>query len=223
MQQDAKPVLKSVAIDPEQPKMETFAEDVAAFALSADGKQVFLRDYDNTATLASANGKEIDEDTDTMYHRAETTKIDVKKLWNDDNDRFQKRPESITVKLTGTAVIGTDEQSGEDITVTAYTAELTLTADDGWKGSFEHLPKYYVVTEGSSFDEPNAWYDITWTVAEVPIGENEATPLYVAEYSEQPVASGESVTITNTLPITKAEILVSKELTGRETCRAVIK
>ena len=34
-------------------------------------KQVFLRDYDNTATLVSANGKDIGEDTETMYHRAE--------------------------------------------------------------------------------------------------------------------------------------------------------
>lgn len=41
--QDAKPVLKSVAIDSEQPKMEIFAEDVASFALSSDGKQVFAR------------------------------------------------------------------------------------------------------------------------------------------------------------------------------------
>ena len=183
--------------------------------VDAEGKQVFWRNYDNTATLESANGKEIDEDTETMYHRAETTKVDVSKVWDDDNDRFDKRPDSITVNLVGKAVTGTDPDTGDDIVATIDGGSLTLDEDNNWAGTFENLPMYYVVTDNASFVEPNEWYNITWTVEEEPI-ELDGNYVYYTSYSKQPVGPGGSVTVTNKLPVTNAEIKANKKLTGRD-------
>ncbi len=186
----------------------------------ADGNQIFLRDYDNTATLVSANGKPIGENTETTYHRAETTKVDVEKIWDDSNDLFGLRPEQdgITLNLTGTADIGSSSP------VTVYNATLVVTPDENgaWAGSFEHLPKYYVVTDDASYEEPNTWYDITWSVTEEPITDSTAgttaQPLYFTTYSPETGSPDEDgkVTVTNKLPMTDAEIKVKKVLNGRD-------
>ena len=63
----------------------------------------------------------------TNTHESEKTKIDVAKVWNDDNDRDGKRPASITVQLLA---------DGED----AGTVELS--ENNGWKASFDDLPVY---------------------------------------------------------------------------------
>ena len=202
---------------------ETVVDDEGNETETKVTRQVFLRDYDNTATLVSANGKTIDKDTDTTYHRAETTRIDVEKIWDDANDRYKLRPEQVTLTLGAWVKTGTDETDGdsgdggddgdttepgdggeaqddmEDVTdkLNVSIAPLVLTPDeDGfWKGSFENLPKYYVVTEDASFTEPNLWYEIEWRITEEAIYDPADTaedrlPIYTPEYGEMKPAEG---------------------------------
>ena len=80
----------------------------------------------------------LDEDSDNFV-RKDYTKVglveyqyNVKKVWNDDNNRDGIRPENITVHLLAD---GTD--TGES---------LLLDADNNWKASFEHIP--YTTPDG---------------------------------------------------------------------------
>ncbi|MBQ1887647.1 MAG: Cna B-type domain-containing protein [Firmicutes bacterium] len=73
----------------------------------------------------------------------ETVRIDVKKIWKDNDDRDGARPDRITVIL----LAGGKEAERK-----------TVTAEDGWTCSFEDLPK---------FDEDKS--EIKYTVAEEPV------------------------------------------------------
>ena len=63
----------------------------------------------------------------TNSYTPEKTTISGTKTWDDNNDQDGKRPDSITVKLLA---------NGDKA------AEKTVTAEDGWKYSFEDLPVY---------------------------------------------------------------------------------
>ena len=63
----------------------------------------------------------------TNSYTPEKTTISGTKTWDDKNNQDGKRPDSITVKLLA---------DGDKV------AEKTVTADDGWKYSFEDLPVY---------------------------------------------------------------------------------
>ena len=67
--------------------------------------------------------------TVTNTHTPDTIEIPVTKVWNDNNDQDKLRPTEITVTLLadGTPVDG---------------KTLTLNAGNGWKGTFEDLPKF---------------------------------------------------------------------------------
>ena len=140
-----------------------------------DSVQVMARNYDNTATLVSANGKEINEPTDTMYHRAETTLIPVEKIWDDADDQDGLRPTTIDVTLTGKA--------GNDTVVTETT---TLNEQNSWKDSFENLPKYDIDDSNTDFDVPTTYTEIVYTISEEQV-----------EHYEEPVIDNENYTITN--------------------------
>lgn len=162
----------------------------------ADGdviqEQVFLRDYDNTATLETANGKVYDEDTETMYHRAETAKIDIEKVWDDFDDRYQKRPDSIKLTLKG--VYDTDKNI-DPVTIT-----VTPDADGHWYGKFENLSKYKVITDDADYDTPNTWYEIDYSIEEEEIFDpaDSSKPIYNTEYSGITGSGGQySMTVTN--------------------------
>ena len=75
----------------------------------------------------------------TNTHEPETVTIAGEKVWDDADNRYGKRPESITIYLLAD---GTNVE------------ERTVTAESGWKWSFENMPRYRAGTE------------ITYTVAE---------------------------------------------------------
>ena len=75
----------------------------------------------------------------TNTHEPETVTIAGEKVWYDADNRYGKRPESITIYLLAD---GTNVE------------ERTVSAQSGWKWSFENMPRYRAGTE------------ITYTVAE---------------------------------------------------------
>ena len=75
----------------------------------------------------------------TNTHEPETVTIAGEKVWDDADNRYGKRPESITIYLLAD---GTNVE------------ERTVTAESGWKWSFENMPRY------------RAGREITYTVAE---------------------------------------------------------
>ena len=83
---------------------------------------------------ATSKENEIKTAAFTNVYRSEETSTSITKIWDDDNNRDNKRPASIDVKLT--AKVG-----GSEITGLSKTA--TLKAANGWKASWSDLPKYY--------------------------------------------------------------------------------
>ena len=107
------------------------------------------------------------------YNYCPTTSINVTKSWDDMDDKFGLRPESITVQLY------TTDANGENLTaVTGKT--LTLTANNSWKGAFADLPQFN--KDGSA---------IYYTVAEV-----NASDRYTSTVAKD---NNGNFTITNTL------------------------
>ena len=78
----------------------------------------------------------------TNTHIPETTEINVKKVWNDENNYDGIRPNNVTVYLFA---------DGEKVN------EISLTAESGWIGAFTNLP---VNKNGTP---------IKYSIAEVPI------------------------------------------------------
>ena len=79
--------------------------------------------------------------TQTNSYTPETISLTIRKVWDDDNDRDGKRPESLTVTLSD----GT---------------EVTLNEDNNWTATVTNLPKY------ASGEE----IVYTWTEGELPEG-----------------------------------------------------
>lgn len=80
--------------------------------------------------------------TVTNVREPETTLVEGRKTWVDNNNQYDKRPASITIRLL---------KNG-----TMY-ASKTVTAADGWQWSFTNLPKY------------EAGERITYTIVEEPV------------------------------------------------------
>ena len=90
----------------------------------------------------------------TNSYTTETTSVSGAKTWNDNNDQDGKRPASITINLLA---------NGEKV------ASKTVTEKDGWKWTFDKLPKYeggkliaYTITENavSGYTTMVAGYDV---------------------------------------------------------------
>ncbi|WP_430477028.1 Cna B-type domain-containing protein, partial [Bacillus cereus] len=79
------------------------------------------------------------------YKNTETTEVSGKKVWEDYNNKFNTRPESITVQLL---------QNGTELKTEAVKADK----EGNWNFSFKDLPKY---------DEQGNEY--TYTVSEVKV------------------------------------------------------
>ena len=80
----------------------------------------------NPKLTVSNTGGNLSTDT---YRNTETTEISGQKVWDDYNNKFNTRPENITINLL---------QNGEEID------EVTLenTAKQDWNYSFKELPVY---------------------------------------------------------------------------------
>jgi len=86
---------------------------------------------------------DVDGLTITNSHTPETTSVSVTKVWDDADDQDGKRPGSINVSLYA---------NGDEVD------SLTLTEEDGWKGTFTDLPKY---ADGA---------EIVYAIEEIEIG-----------------------------------------------------
>ena len=70
----------------------------------------------------------------TLTNTLDLVDVSVKKIWDDQNDRFNKQPDSVYVELF---------MNGS---TTAY-AHTTLNAANGWYDTFNNLPKYTITTD----------------------------------------------------------------------------
>ena len=77
----------------------------------------------------------------TNTHKPEEIEVPVKKIWDDSNNKYGKRPEKITVKL----------YAGEEL---IKSKEIVPDANGNWEYTFKNLPKY------------NAGNEITYKVVE---------------------------------------------------------
>ena len=123
------------------------------------------------------------------YNYCPTTSINVTKSWDDMDNKFGLRPDSITVQLY------TTDANGENLTaVTGKT--LTLTAKNSWKGAFADLPQFN--KDGSA---------IYYTVAEV-----NASDRYTSTVAKD---NNGNFTITNTLKT--GDLVIQKVLKNAPT------
>lgn len=80
------------------------------------GNQYMLYDFSSVVNLS-------------LNFKLVTTNIAVEKIWNDNDNQDGKRHKSVTVVL---------QENGKDL----EGKTLILSDENGWKGSFENLPKY---------------------------------------------------------------------------------
>ncbi|WP_152630519.1 Cna B-type domain-containing protein, partial [Bacillus mycoides] len=105
-------------------------------------------EFTYTVSEVKVNGYETKVDGTTItntYKNTEATEISGKKVWEDYNNKFNTRPESITVQLL---------QNGTEF----KTEEVKADKDGNWNFSFKDLPKYD--GQGNEF---------TYTVSEVKV------------------------------------------------------
>ena len=85
--------------------------------------------------------------TNTFEVPDEKVSYEVTKIWNDNNNRAGKRPEEVTLVLTGKNPQGDIVVEGQKITLTKADAidgntEGSTDTSTTWKGTIENLPKY---------------------------------------------------------------------------------
>ncbi|WP_144511823.1 Cna B-type domain-containing protein, partial [Bacillus thuringiensis] len=105
-------------------------------------------EFKYTVSEAKVDGYETKVEGTTItntYKNTETTEVSGKKVWEDYNNKFNTRPESITVQLL---------QNGTELKTEAVKADK----EGNWNFSFKDLPKY---------DEQGNEY--TYTVSEVKV------------------------------------------------------
>lgn len=118
-------------------------------------KEEAVEGYDAKVDYNKADGSH----TLTNTHTPEVIDIPVTKKWADANDQDGKRPDAVTVRLYA------DGKALEGMTA-------TLNADNGWKHTFEGLPKYrdggteivYTITEDAVPGYTTAVDNKTFTV-----------------------------------------------------------
>lgn len=124
-----------------------------------------------------------------------STSATVTKIWDDENNTYGKRPESIQVVLYQTATAGTD------VTTSRYDTQI-LSTDNNWTYTFVNLPKS--ITEGA------ATVDYSYFIQEVYV------PYYTTSYtpSDRMIAENTTTVITNTLDkeLLDEEIFIVNEL-----------
>lgn len=94
---------------------------------------------------------EDEDDTHTINitntHNPDKTSIAVSKVWEDNNNQDEKRPDSVTVVLQR-KINGEYQDVDKNGAVSGTPYTITLSADSNhWSGSFEDLPKYDNGTE----------------------------------------------------------------------------
>ena len=100
------------------------------------GKTLSYRAVEKDENVPEGYEKSVSSDgkTITNKHTPEVVSASINKIWDDDNNRDNKRPDSIDVKLTA-------KVDGSEITDLSKIA--TLKVANGWKASWDKLPKYH--------------------------------------------------------------------------------
>ena len=81
--------------------------------------------------------------TNTFEVPTDTINIEVTKIWDDNNNRAGKRPQSTTLVLTGKNAEGEEVVAPQEITLTsANKIGESLTEENIWKGTIQNLKKY---------------------------------------------------------------------------------
>ena len=100
-------------------------------------KPVFYEEY---VQKTAENTYEI---TNTFAVPTETFDLEVTKIWNDNNNRAGKRPEKVTLVLTGKNARGEVITEEKKITLTSENkVGEDITEENVWKGTITGLPKY---------------------------------------------------------------------------------
>ncbi len=141
-----------------------------------------------------ADGKKVDfgaayAATENVTNTVETTDLSITKVWDDDSDKLDKRPDDITltVKADGVA-LDADE----------YKLEQVSKSGDKWTYTVKGLPKYQA-------DGKTA---ITYTIEETPVNGYKA-PKYGSD--------GYNLKVTNTIEdIDKTPVSITKEWKGND-------
>ena len=123
------------------------------------------------------------------FEEPETIDIDVNKVWEDDNDRDGKRPESIVINLLA---------DGEAV------AAAEVTADSDWSWTFEDMPKYrdqgveivYTITENEVADYEAAVEGFTVTNTVIPV-EKTGIVIEGVKYLDGTVSEGFNFQLTD--------------------------
>ena len=123
--------------------------------LDANGQEIAYSFTEDPITYNNNKIKEgytfsIDGTTIINTHTPETIDIDVEKVWKDNNNADNKRPDSIQLTLVDMA----GNEADADVN------PITVSADTEWKGTFTHVP----MKDGQS-------NTITYTVKEPTIPE----------------------------------------------------
>ena len=126
--------------------------------------------------------------TITVINTVTGVDIPVEKVWDDGNDPYGNRPESITLNLYA--------GSGENA---VPVESVTLTADTGWKGAFKDLPLYREML----LDNPDTRTYIDYSVKEADVPGYTSAVTQAAGTDQYP-----SFTVTNT-PVFR-DIIISK-------------
>ena len=81
--------------------------------------------------------------TNTFEVPDEKVSYEVTKIWNDNNNRAGKRPEEVTLVLTGKNPQGEEVVEAQRITLTSENKVGESNSEENiWKGTIENLPKY---------------------------------------------------------------------------------
>ena len=159
------------------------------------------------AEAAGANIKKLDEgkwlltvpdkksktlEEKVTVHDPENIDVSVEKIWADDNDAFESRPESIKVMLYTDEKCTEEAKDADGKVVDAK----TLNAGNEWKTSWTDLPRYKVVKNLLGKETKT---EIKYYVKETDSEGNELKGYNVEIVSDTDESSGsQSLTITNT-------------------------
>ncbi len=168
------------------PKYNELGNEVVYTVTEKETGSIF---YTTANTKVTGNQKEGFVVTNKFEVPGETVSVPVTKVWEDNNNEAEKRPEAVTVIITGDT---NTKQEGNEVK-----QEHELIAEADWKHTFNNLPKYnnlgnevvYSVTEKETGS-------IYYTTANTKVTGNQEEGFVITNKFEVP---GETVSV----PVTK--------------------
>ncbi|MBR3249811.1 MAG: Cna B-type domain-containing protein, partial [Clostridia bacterium] len=154
------------------------------------------------ATPERSSGRFIDGTIEvTYYYSIRKVEVTVNKVWDDNNNSLEIRPESVRVNLKAT--IGTESTGIQDVTESVISTdiqkEISLNSGNNWEHTWDNLLQY---TEDSQ--------EITYNIEEESFTGNLAI-VYSSEVTKD-ASNPYSLTVTNTYtrPTEKINYVVTK-------------